>query len=174
MSKIPFDLTKIKGVAFDVDGVLSPSVIPLGTDGIPRRMANIKDGYALQLAVRCGLKIAIISGAVADGLTERFAHLGITDVFLGAGMRREVFERWMEHNGLSPAETAFVGDDIPDSECMRIAALGVAPADAAPDIIGIAGYVSPANGGYGVARDLLEEILRAKGQWPSTDKANGW
>jgi len=174
MSKIPFDLMCIRGVAFDVDGVLSPSVIPMGADGIPRRMANIKDGYAMQLAVRCGLKIAIISGAVADGITERFAHLGITDVFLGAGMKRGVFERWMEQNGLTPAETAFVGDDIPDSECIRMAALGVAPADASPDIIALADYVSPVNGGYGVARDLLEEILRAKGLWPSTDKANGW
>ena len=174
MSKIPFDLKRIRGVAFDVDGVLSPSVIPLGSDGIPRRMANIKDGYALQLAVRCGLKIAIISGAVADGLTERFAHLGITDVFLGAGMKRAVFENWMRQNDLKPEETAFVGDDVPDSECIRLAALGVAPNDAAPDIIALADYISPADGGHGVARDLLEEILRAKGQWPSTDKANGW
>ena len=162
-------------MAFDVDGVLSPSVIPLGTDGIPRRMANIKDGYALQLAVRCGLKIAIISGAVADGLTERFAHLGITDVFLGAGMKREVFERWMEHNGLFPCRDGVCRRRYPPTASACASRLSELPLPMPPpDIIGIAGYVSPANGGYGVARDLLEEILRAKGQWPSTDKANGW
>ena len=121
MSKIPYDLTKIRGRAFDVDGVLSPNCIPLGTDGIPRRMANIKDGYALQLAVRKGLKIVVISGAVSDGLIERFAILGIKDVYLGAGMKSEVVADWMEREGLQPEEVAFVGDDVPDLDCLKAA-----------------------------------------------------
>lgn len=174
MSKIPYDLTQIKGIVFDIDGVLSPCVVPLGTDGNPCRMANIKDGYALQLAVRKGLRIAVISGASGDGLAERFMNLGITEVFLKAGMKKEIFESWMEKHGLEPAQTAYVGDDIPDRDCMEIAGLAVAPADAAPDILSIAGYISPCNGGHGVARDLLEEIMRAQNSWPRTDKACGW
>lgn len=87
MSKTAFDLSKIRGIAFDVDGVLSPSAVPLGDDGIPRRLANTKDGFALREATRKGMKIAIISGAVAPGLRERFAMLGIDDVYLGAGKR---------------------------------------------------------------------------------------
>ncbi len=92
MSKIPYNLTLIKGVVFDIDGVLSPNVVPLGADGNPQRMANIKDGYALQLAVRKGMHIAIISGATGEGLIARFNNLGITDVYLKAGMKKQVFE----------------------------------------------------------------------------------
>lgn len=174
MSKIPYDLTLIKGVVFDIDGVLSPCVVPLGTDGNPQRMVNIKDGYALQLAVRKGLKLAVISGATGEGLEVRFTLLGIKDVFLRAGMKKAILESWMSHNGLLPEEVAYAGDDIPDRDCMELVGLPVAPADAAPEIISIARYVSPCNGGYGVGRDLIEEILRAQCLWPVTDKACGW
>ena len=174
MSKIDYDLNKIKGVVFDVDGVLSPSMVPLGEDGNPCRMANVKDGYAMQLAVRKGLKIAIISGACGKGLEQRFHNLGIEDIYLKAGVKKDLFLKWMSEHGFKPEEVAYAGDDIPDSECMKIAGLSVAPADAAVDIIDMAGYVSPANGGYGVARDHLEEILKVRGQWPECDKAWGW
>ena len=174
MSKIPYDLSLIKGVVFDIDGVLSPCVVPLGADGNPCRMANIKDGYALQLAVRNGLHIAVISGAMGDGLIERFRNLGITEVFLKAGMKKNILVDWMSRYGLAPDEVAYVGDDVPDRECMETVGLPVAPADSAPDILAVAGYISPCNGGYGVARDLLEEILRAQCKWPVTDKACGW
>ena len=174
MSKINYDLGKIKGVVFDVDGVLSPALVPLGADGTPQRMANIKDGYALQLAVRKGLKIAIISGASGEGLAERFKYLGINDVYLKAGVKRKLLEGWMNVNGLSAEEVAYAGDDVPDRECMECVGLPVAPADSCVDILRVARYISPVNGGYGVARDLLEEILRAQNLWPDTDKACGW
>lgn len=174
MSKIPYDLVRIRGVVFDVDGVLSPCVVPLGCDGNPCRMANIKDGYALQLAVRQGLHVAIISGATGEGLEARFNHLGITDVYLKAGVKKQILESWMKKYGLGASEVAYAGDDVPDRECMEMVGLPVAPADSSPDILAIAAYVSPCNGGYGVARDLLEEILRAQGRWPLTDKACGW
>lgn len=173
MSKVNYDLTKIRGVAFDVDGVLSPSVVPLGPDGNPQRMANIKDGYALRLAVKRGLSLCIISGALGEGLERRFRNLGIEDVYLKAGSKIDIFHSWMERLGLTREETVFVGDDVPDRECMDAAGLAVAPADACPDIIAAAGYVSPCAGGYGVARDILEEILRAKGEWPVCDTAFG-
>ena len=155
MSKIAYDLSKIKAIAFDVDGVLSTSTIPLGDNGIPRRTVNIKDGYALQLAVKRGIKVAIITGAVSPGITERFEGLGVKDIFCGAGWKH-------------------LGDHIPDYECMVHCGLAVAPADAAADILRIAGYISPVNGGCGVARDLLEELLRAQGKWALDDKAFGW
>ena len=173
MSKINYDLRKIRGVAFDVDGVLSPSVVPLGADGNPCRMANIKDGYALRLAVRRGLRLCIIRGARGEGIQQRFRMLGIEDVHLMAGSKIDIFRDWMERCGFTSDEVAFVGDDIPDRECMEAAGLAVAPADACPDIIAAADYVSPCDGGYGVARDLLEEILRAKGEWPVCDVAFG-
>ncbi len=174
MSKIDYQLDKIKAIVFDVDGVLSPSTIPMSIDGVPTRMANIKDGYALQLAVKHGLKMCIITGADSEAVRVRYNSLGITDVFTKAGMKLPTLQKWMKANGLEPEEVAYVGDDIPDYECMTSVGLPVAPADAAIDIKNIARYITAAEGGYGVARELIEEILRDRGQWMSKAKAFGW
>ena len=93
MSKIPYQLDKIKAVVFDVDGVLSPTVIPLGDDGVPRRMANLKDGYSMVLAVRAGLHLAVISGAESPGVRERLQNIGMTDIFLNTLDKLPVLKR---------------------------------------------------------------------------------
>lgn len=174
MSRIDYPLTQIKAVAFDIDGVLSPSTIPLGADGVPCRMVNIKDGYALQLAVKQGLHICIISGATEPSLRARYEGLGIKDVWLGVKMKLPRLREWMETLDLRPEEVAFVGDDIPDYESLRSVGLAVVPADAAVEVKEVARYISPAQGGYGVARDLLEQLLKARGQWMSSHEAFGW
>ncbi len=174
MSKINYDLLKIKAIAFDVDGVLSPSTIPLGIDGTPNRMVNIKDGYAIQLAVKHNLRIIIITGADSPAIIKRFSALGVTDIYTKVSHKLPLLKEWLIRNNISTEETAYVGDDIPDYECMSYAGLAVSPADAAIDIKEIAGYISPAKGGEGVARDLLEEILRARGEWMTKGKAFGW
>lgn len=174
MSKIDYPLDKIRGVVFDVDGVLSPSTIPLGDDGLPHRMVNIKDGYAMQLAVKHGYALCIITGADSEAIRVRYNALGIKDVYTKVSMKLPLLKEWMAAHGFDPSEVAYVGDDIPDYECMAAVGLPVAPADAAPDIKEIARYISKADGGYGVARDLLEEILRNKGEWMNKSKAFGW
>lgn len=174
MSSINYDLKKIKGIAFDVDGVLSPSTIPLSPEGEPLRMVSIKDGYALQLAVKKGLKIAIITGGNTKAVDVRFRGLGIDDVFLGSSMKLPILQQWMEDNGLSADEVAFVGDDIPDIQAMRHVGLAVAPADAADEVKRVASYISPKQGGYGVGREILEQVMKAQGLWMSDHKAFGW
>ena len=174
MSAINYDLSKIRGMAFDIDGVLSPSTIPMDISGTPQRMVNIKDGYALQLAVKRGLRIAIISGADSQALKVRYAGLGITDIYLRASVKLPVLAEWMAKEGLTQEEVAYAGDDIPDIEAMRHVGLGIAPADAAPEVKETAGYISPVPGGYGVARDLIEQVLRDRGEWMSDAKAFGW
>ncbi|MBQ9077907.1 MAG: HAD-IIIA family hydrolase [Muribaculaceae bacterium] len=174
MSRINYDLRQIKGIAFDVDGVLSPSTIPLHPDGTPMRMVNIKDGYALQLAVKHGYRIAIITGADSEAVRLRFAGLGITDIFLKASQKMPCLEAWMSKYGLQPEEVAYVGDDVPDYEVMQVVGLPVAPADAAEDIKDVAMYISPFRGGEGVGRDLLEQIMRVRGDWMSSARAFGW
>lgn len=174
MSRISYDLKKIKGVVFDVDGVLSPSTIPTSPDGEPLRMVNIKDGYAIQHAVKCGLKIAIITGAKSKGVEVRYRGLGVEDVFVGASHKLPIFKQWLADNSLTGEEVAYVGDDIPDYEIMSMIGLAVAPADACSDIKEIAHYISVCAGGYGVARDLLEQILRVQGKWMHNAKAFGW
>lgn len=173
MSKINYPIERIRGIAFDVDGVLSPTVVPLGDDGTPRRMANLKDGFAMVKAVKAGLKMAIITGAVAPGLKERFATIGITDFYAGVGDKLEVLHKWMTENDLRPDEVAFVGDDLPDCVAMRHVGLSIAPRDAARDAIAAAKYVCNANGGYGVAREVIEEVMRSQGTWPAQSVAFG-
>ncbi len=174
MSKTAFDLRKIQGVIFDVDGVLSPSTIPMGDDGAPQRMVNIKDGYAMQLAVKRGLHIAIITGADTPAIARRYAMLGIKDVYIKAADKGPVMDKWLAENGLNEKNVAYVGDDIPDLQCMRRVGLAVAPADAAVEIKDAAQYITQSTGGYGVGRELLEQILKAKGLWMSHADAFGW
>lgn len=171
MSKIPYPLEKIRAAVFDIDGVLSPTTVPLGTDGIPTRMANLRDGYSMVCALRAGLKIAIISGADTPAVTARFMNIGIKpeDFFTGHLNKIEILKEWMMSNGLTPEEVAYVGDDVPDIEPMKYVGLSVTPADGSIDTLQVARYITTARGGYGVARELLEEILRTQNLWPSTD-----
>lgn len=173
MSMIDYPLEKIKGIVFDVDGALSPAVVPLGEDGIPRRMANLKDGQAIVLATRLGYKIAVITGAVAPGLQERFKICGIQDFYAGRLDKLIVLKEWMAKYGLEKDQVAYVGDDLPDTPSMRYVGLAVAPADACRDAMDAADYITTATGGHGVARELLEQIMRAQNTWPSAEKAFG-
>ncbi len=171
---IPYDLTRLRGFVFDVDGVLSPNMVPIDADGNPARMANVKDGYALQLAVKHGYRIAIITGADTETVYRRYRLLGINDIFLKAGEKLPILEKWLADNGLEPEEVAYCGDDVPDLLCMQQVGLSIAPADASPDAREAATYVSPTPGGHGIARELIEQTMRAQGQWLHVDTAYGW
>lgn len=173
MSSIPFDLQKIKAFVFDVDGVLSCDVIPLHPNGDPMRTVNIKDGYALQLAVRKGFHVAIITGAYTDAVKIRFSRLGISHIYMRSAIKIDDFKDFLKKTGISPEEVMYAGDDIPDYEVMKMAGLPVAPADAAPEIKGIAKYISPRRGGEGVARDVIEQTMKAQGLWLG-EEAFGW
>lgn len=174
MSKIDYDLRLIRAVAFDVDGVLSPSTVPMAPDGTPCRMVNIKDGYAIHLAAKTPLKMAIISGGTGEPLRMRYLALGLKDIYLGCSDKLSVLNEWMDANNLSANEVAFVGDDIPDIPPMRKVGLAVTPRDAAPEVKAIARYITRAEGGMGVARELLEEIMKVNGTWMADSKAFGW
>ncbi len=167
MSAIDYQLEKIKGIAFDIDGVLSPALVPLGPDGIPQRMANLKDGYALVQAVRRGLKIAIISGGTQTSVANRFKIIGVEDIYLCTDDKLPVLKEWMERHGLLPEEVAYVGDDVPDLAPMSYVGLPVTPADGSNDTLMAARYVTSAIGGHGVARELIEQVLRAQNNWPT-------
>lgn len=174
MSAIDYDLRKIKAIAFDVDGVLSPSTIPLSPEGEPLRMVSIKDGYAIQLAVKCGLQLAIITGGNTHGVKVRFSSLGMQDVYMGAAHKLPVLLEWMERHELRPEEVAYVGDDIPDLRVLRYVGLPCCPYDAAPEVRSTCRYISRFTGGYGVGRDIIEQVLKAHGKWMKDDDAFGW
>ena len=119
MSTINYDLTRIKALAFDVDGVLSADVIPLHPSGEPMRTVNIKDGYAIQLAVKKGHHIAIITGGRTDAVRKRFAGLGVSDLYLGSAIKIHDYRDFRDKHGLADEEILYMGDDVPDMEVMR-------------------------------------------------------
>lgn len=173
MGAINFDLKKIKGLVFDVDGVLSADMIPLHPSGEPMRMINIKDGYALQLAVKRGFEVAIITGGNTEAVRKRFDALGVKHLYLGAKIKKEQFTHYLNETGLQPSEVLYMGDDIPDYEVMKAVGLPTCPADAASEIKSISTYISPAEGGRGCARDVIEQVMKAQNKWMDGE-AFGW
>lgn len=171
---INYDLTKIKALAFDVDGVLSAETIVLHPNGEPMRTVNIKDGYALQLAVKMGLHVAIITGGKTDAVRKRYEGLGIPDVYLGCSVKIKTYDDFLNKYGLKDEEVLYMGDDIPDYEIMKRCGCPCAPSDAAPEIKELSVYISHHKGGHGCGRDIVEQVLRAKGLWLKDEKAFGW
>ena len=171
---INYDLTKISTIMFDVDGVLSKNTIQMDKHGNPLRTVNIKDGYSMQLAVKMGLRLVIITGGRDEAIAKRYHYLGIEDVFLACGVKILKYRDYLKEHNISNEEVIYVGDDIPDYEIMKECGCPCCPKDACIDIREISTYVSPCNGGEGCARDIVEQVLRAQGKWLSTEKAFGW
>jgi 3-deoxy-D-manno-octulosonate 8-phosphate phosphatase (KDO 8-P phosphatase) len=172
---INYDLKKIKAIALDVDGVLSANNVLLIGDGrAPHRTANIKDGYAIQLAVKCGLELAIITGGKSEEVRERYLGLGVQNVYSGISVKIDCFKDWMLANQLKPEEVLYMGDDIPDYEVLKVCGLPCCPADAAQEIKDICLYISDKTGGNGCARDVIEQVLKAQDKWMANAEAFGW
>lgn len=171
---INYDLSKIRAVVFDVDGVLSEETIPLHPSGEPMRTVNIKDGYAIQLACKSGLRIAILTGGTTESVRLRYEHLGVEDIIMGSSVKIRDYESFLAKYGLAEEEVIYMGDDIPDYEIMCRCGCPCCPSDACPDIKAVSRYVSHVPGGRGCGRDILEQVLRAQGKWLSGNEAFGW
>ena len=171
---IPYDLFRIRLIIFDIDGVLSRSTVVLHPEGQPMRTVNIKDGYAIQLAIKQQLPIAIITGGNAESIRMRYEGLGVKDIYMRSAVKITVYEQLLEKYHLTDDEVMYMGDDIPDYEVMQRVGCAVCPADACPDIRQISCYVSQWEGGMGCGRDVIEQVLRAQGKWLNDKKAFGW
>ncbi|HRI20308.1 MAG TPA: HAD-IIIA family hydrolase [Panacibacter sp.] len=150
---------------FDVDGVLTDGMLTVMPNGGMYRRMNIKDGYALQLAVKAGYKVVIISGGNSPEVEERLNKLGVAQVFMRVENKKRVLEDFMQQHNLTVNQILFMGDDIPDYEVMVFAGLPCCPADAATEIKQISKYISPLKGGEGCARDVIEKALKLHGHW---------
>ncbi len=171
---IPYDLTKIRLIAFDNDGVLSSSTVPMTEDGMPARTVNVKDGYAIKQAERSGLHIAIISGGTGEAVRRRYEALGCQDVHLGCHRKMDTYEQLLRKYNISDENMLYMGDDIPDYEIMKRCGCPCCPKDAVPEIRDIAIYVSHLNGGHGCGRDVIEQVLKAQGKWMQNAEALTW
>ena len=157
---------RITTFVFDVDGVLTDGSLLIPDDGQMIRKMNIKDGYALQLALKQGYRVVVISGGSSEAVRERLNRLGMQDVFLKVTDKKECLLAYCETHQLVLADVLFMGDDIPDYQVMKIAGLACSPADAVPEIQQVSQYVSPLGGGAGCARDVIEKVLKLNKHWP--------
>jgi 3-deoxy-D-manno-octulosonate 8-phosphate phosphatase (KDO 8-P phosphatase) len=174
MSHFKEELIHIKAFAFDVDGVFSNSNVYLYPTGELLRTMNIKDGYAVQYAVKQGFPIAIITGGFSESVRTRFQGLGVTDVYLKCLDKRDALEDFCFKYGLQPDELMYMGDDIPDYEAMTKVRLAVCPSNAVPEIQAISHYISHLPGGEGCVRDVMEQVMRAQGKWFNPSIAATW
>jgi 3-deoxy-D-manno-octulosonate 8-phosphate phosphatase (KDO 8-P phosphatase) len=168
MDKIP-DLTDIKAFVLDVDGVLTDGAILAMENGDQVRIMNIKDGYALQLCVKTGYTVAIISGGRSQGVASRLKGLGISHIYMGAGEKLPVFRQFLEETGLKPEQVIYIGDDMPDLPVMEMAGIAVAPADAAEDVLKVARWTTRKPGGKGCVREVIETVMKHQGKWNASD-----
>ena len=155
----------IKTFVFDVDGVLTDGSLLILEDGQMARQMNIKDGYALQLAVKKGYKVVIISGGTSEAVKGRLEKLGVRDCFLKIDNKKEKLNEYVSQHGLNWEEVLFMGDDIPDYVPMQLTGLPCCPADAVPEIKEISHYISPIDGGKGCVRDVIEKVLKLNNHW---------
>ncbi|HUW07066.1 MAG TPA: HAD-IIIA family hydrolase [Williamwhitmania sp.] len=160
------ELKGVRAFAFDVDGVFTDGTIYLHPSGEMLRTANMRDGYALQLALSKNYPVAIISGGKSESLRARFQGLGVTDIYLGSRDKLSDFNDFCGKHSIAPVDLLYMGDDLPDYEVMKQAGIPCAPADAVPQIKDLAHYISPYKGGEGCVRDVVEQVLRAQNYWP--------
>ena len=165
MENILEKFKQIKGFIFDIDGVLTNGQVLVTEEGHMLRSMNIKDGYALQHAVKQGYPIAIISGGKGSGILERLKGLGIQYIYLGQSHKMDAFEEARHAWDLQPHQIAYMGDDFPDIPVMQLVGLPCCPADACQEVKNIAQYISQTKGGMGCARELIEQVMKAHQTW---------
>lgn len=169
MSNFKEDLREIKAFIFDIDGVLSKQTIALDDEGGPMRTVNLRDGYALQLAIKKGYRVAVISGGNSESFRKRLNLLGIENVNLNSSDKKLIYMEYLNSENLTNSEVLYMGDDIPDFEVMKMAGVAACPSDADSEIKQISQYISDKNGGEGCVRDVIEQVLRLHGKWMNND-----
>lgn len=169
---IPY-FKNIKAFAFDIDGVLTQGDVLVNEEGQMLRRVNIKDGYALQHAVKQGYAIAIISGGKSVGMRKRFEGLGVQHIYLGQDHKEAAFADFLAKLNLEASEVAYMGDDMPDMPLLRKVGLSCCPKDAAVDVKEICAYISPFNGGEACVRELIERTMKIQNTWFNED-SHSW
>ncbi|TLF44868.1 KdsC family phosphatase [Maribacter aurantiacus] len=166
-------LKDINTFIFDVDGVLTDGSVLVTTTGEMLRKMSVKDGYALKVAIDRGYNICIITGGTNEGVKKRLQGLGITDFYMGSHHKIDALEEYLGIYGIDPKNVLYMGDDIPDIPAMKKVGVASCPQNAVPEVRAICDYISHINGGSGCARDVIEQVLKVRGDWMDNfDAAN--
>jgi 3-deoxy-D-manno-octulosonate 8-phosphate phosphatase (KDO 8-P phosphatase) len=164
---------RITTFVLDVDGVMTDGSVYVFDDGEQVRGMSTRDGFALQLAIKKGYRVLVISGGVSTGVGKRLSRLGVKDVHMDVHDKAKVLREYMKTHQVHREALLYMGDDIPDYMPMMEAGLPCAPADAVPEIKKIAHYITQAEGGKGCVREVIEKVLKLNDHWELiTDIAN--
>ena len=158
-------LEQVQLLVFDLDGVMTNGKILVMPNGEWIREMDIKDGYALQHAVKSGLKVAVITGSSSSPVKERLSKLGVELFFENTPQKSLVINKLLNELGIDKAFALFMGDDLPDLDAFQAVGIKTCPADAATELLQQADYISPKSGGHGCVRDIIEKVLRTQGKW---------
>ncbi len=169
MSNFKVELRKVKAFVFDVDGVLSDAKMYMHPGSEIMRSVNIKDGYAIQYAIRKGYPVCIITGGNSESVEKRFLNLGVTDIYLKSRDKTEDLKDFLSRCGLTYENILYMGDDLPDYQVMKEVGFPTCPSDAVEEIKSISIYISDKSGGEGCVRDVIEQVLRLQGKWMEPD-----
>jgi 3-deoxy-D-manno-octulosonate 8-phosphate phosphatase (KDO 8-P phosphatase) len=156
---------KITTFVFDIDGVLTDGTLLIAGEGLQARHMHVKDGFGLQMAMKKGYRILIISGGYSEEVKSRLEKLGVKDIHLAVEDKLQFLSSYIGRNALHWQEVLYMGDDLPDLPLMGKVGLSCCPADAVREIKSIAKYISPVNGGFGCVRDVIEKVLKTNGHW---------
>ncbi|WP_394972295.1 KdsC family phosphatase [uncultured Croceitalea sp.] len=164
-------LNQITTFIFDVDGVFTDGTLLITSKGEMLRKMNVKDGYALKTALQKGYNVCIISGGTNEGVRNRFKALGVTNIYLGAHHKQEPLDEYLDIHSINPENALYMGDDVPDIPPMKMVQLATCPQNAVAEVKSICDYVSHKNGGEGCVRDIIEQVLKVRGDWNSNFSA---
>ncbi len=150
---------------FDVDGVLTDGKVFFLDSGLPVRNLNNKDGYAIQLAKKKGYRLVVITGGSSEIIKDALLRIGFQDVFLKQHDKLACYKDYIAEHSIKEENILYMGDDLPDWEVMKRVGVAVCPNDAATEIKDICSYISDKKGGEGCVRDVIEQVMRVRGDW---------
>jgi 3-deoxy-D-manno-octulosonate 8-phosphate phosphatase (KDO 8-P phosphatase) len=150
---------------FDIDGVLTDGTVLVLENGLQARQMHVKDGLALQMALRNGYRVVIVSGGYSEPVIGRFHKLGVREVFLDVKDKKSFLDNYLKEHGVQWSEVLFMGDDLPDLAVLQNAGVPCCPADAVMEVKRVSKYISPIRGGFGCVRDVIEKVLKLNDHW---------
>lgn len=162
MNEVSAKAQKIKLAVFDVDGVMTDGRLYIGAEGAEFKSMHVRDGLGIKRLQAMDITPAVISGRPSRAVEDRLLELGVQYIYMNVDDKPAAFRELCEVLGVTPDQCSMMGDDLPDLPLMQAAGLALAVADAVPEVLTAADWVSTRNGGDGAVREACDLIIAAQ------------